>query len=1104
MSKEKGLDGFALPRSRKLPGPLFLVFIFLTAAISVSGYVYYQKQKKAVVLEQTGQLQAIADLKAAEIRRWLGERLGDANLITRNQLLIDELAPLLVSRPAPGMESDVQNWMEALQQHYQYENVLLLDRQGQVLQAGSPRAAAISREGLDLLERARRNRVAMLSDLHANPRKPTIQIDIAAPLIADEQVLGFVILRIDPAKFLYPLIQSWPTPSPSAETLLVRREGDNVLFLNELRHRRGTAMKLRLPLTQLDLPAAMVVMGRTGVAAGKDYRGIAVWSVIKPIADTAWFIISKIDREEIERPVRRSALAIFVVALFLILGAALMILFLWQRQNARFRLSQLEAQQESEEKFKQVFETANVGKSITQLGGEIQVNKAFCDMLGYSQEELQKKKWQELTPPDEIEATQKMLEPLLDGRENSARFSKRYMHKNGSLVWGDVSVSIRRDPAGKPLHFITTVVDISERKRGEETIRKNEARLRAVLDATPFPIAMVDVQDYDIDFWSRSALTLFGHTAPTAAAWYELAYPDPEYRREVVERWKPFLEEAQRSGQTVNTGEYRVTCRDGSVRQCELYAAFLADRLIVTFNDITERKQAEERFKENHMLIRMAGEVAKTGGWSVNLEENRVYWSDEVAAIHEMPPGYSPLLEEGINFYAPEWRERIAKAVSDCSQKGIPFNEEMEIITAHGNRVWIQTIGEAVRNAKGIIYKVQGAFQDISERKQAEQELMKLSARNQAMLEAIPDIIMEVDTNKVYTWANHAGIEFFGADVIGREAAYYFEGEQQTYLQVQPVFNGKEEVVYIESWQRRRDGEKRLLAWWCRVLKEADGKVGGVLSSARDITEIRLAENEILRLNEELEQRVLQRTEQLQAANKELEAFSYSVSHDLRAPLRAIDGFSRIVLEEYAPKLDDEGRRLLGVVRTNTGKMAQLIDDLLAFSRLSRQHMAFTAVDLASLAESIFSELKSQEKERRIEFKVGALPAAHGDPSMLRQVLQNLLANAVKFTRTKPRAVIELSAKAGTAENTYMVRDNGVGFDMTYADKLFGVFQRLHSADEFEGTGVGLAIVQRIVLRHGGRVWAESKGGKGATFYFSLPAGQEEGSRVEGLGLREE
>ena len=384
----------------------------------------------------------------------------------------------------------------------------------------------------------------------------------------------------------------------------------------------------------------------------------------------------------------------------------------------------------------------------------------------------------------------------------------------------------------------------------------------------------------------------------------------------------------------------------------------------------------------------------------------------------------------------------------------------------------------------------------VEDQKQAERELQILSSRNQTMLEAIPDIIMEVDTNKTYTWANHAGIEFFGADVIGKEASHYFEGEQQTYQTVKPIFNGYEDILYVESWQRRRDGEKRLLAWWCRVLKDAAGNVTGILSSARDITEIKLAENEIRQLNEELEQRVRQRTAQLETSNKELEAFSYSVSHDLRAPLRAIDGFSRIVLEEYAPKLDDEGRRLLDVIAGNTHKMGQLIDDLLAFSHLSRQQTAFAPVDLAALAAAVFFELKNLEKGRRIEFKIGALPAAFGDCSLLRLVLQNLLANAIKFTRPRTRARIELAGQAGKGENIYHVKDNGVGFNMEYAHKLFDVFQRLHSSKEFEGNGVGLAIVQRIVLRHGGRVWAESGKSGGATFYFTLPAGSGSGAEA--------
>ncbi|TSA40853.1 MAG: hybrid sensor histidine kinase/response regulator [Betaproteobacteria bacterium] len=229
----------------------------------------------------------------------------------------------------------------------------------------------------------------------------------------------------------------------------------------------------------------------------------------------------------------------------------------------------------------------------------------------------------------------------------------------------------------------------------------------------------------------------------------------------------------------------------------------------------------------------------------------------------------------------------------------------------------------------------------------------------------------------------------------------------------------------------------------------------------------------------------------LENANKELEAFSYSVSHDLQAPLRAIVGFSRIMLEEYSPKLDDEGRRLLDVIAANSQKMGQLIDDLLAFSRLSHQQIAFAPVDLAALADDVFSELKSTEKGQRIEFKIGALPAAFGDRSMLRQVLQNLLANAIKFTRPRTKARIEFGGQAAIGETIYYVKDNGVGFNMEYAHKLFGVFQRLHGSEEFEGTGVGLAIVKRIVSRHGGRVWAKSAAKGGATFYFSLPSATE-------------
>jgi light-regulated signal transduction histidine kinase (bacteriophytochrome) len=230
-----------------------------------------------------------------------------------------------------------------------------------------------------------------------------------------------------------------------------------------------------------------------------------------------------------------------------------------------------------------------------------------------------------------------------------------------------------------------------------------------------------------------------------------------------------------------------------------------------------------------------------------------------------------------------------------------------------------------------------------------------------------------------------------------------------------------------------------------------------------------------------------QRTAELEAANKELEAFAYSVSHDLRAPLRAMDGFSLALLEDYTGRLDAEGQDYLRRVRAATRTMAQLIDDLLELSRVTRAEMRRDAVDLGPLAQSIAAELQTMQPERQVEVIIADGLNTQGDPRLLRVVLENLLSNAWKFTGQQPQARIAFGLAEQNGQTAYFVRDNGAGFDMAYADKLFGVFQRLHRADEFPGTGVGLATVQRIIHRHGGRVWAEGAVGQGATFYFTLP-----------------
>lgn len=378
---------------------------------------------------------------------------------------------------------------------------------------------------------------------------------------------------------------------------------------------------------------------------------------------------------------------------------------------------------------------------------------------------------------------------------------------------------------------------------------------------------------------------------------------------------------------------------------------------------------------------------------------------------------------------------------------------------------------------------------EIAERKAAEKSLQEKEVRlteaheiaQLGSWEWVPDTNKVVWSDEVFRMTGVLPTKF--KDNLSEAVLVNHPDDRQAIQDALETSRKRREPFSTDTRIIRPDGSIRHLHVQGKPVLDDAGRVVRLVGTVQDITERKRADQAIQELNKELSSRV----EEVAAVNKELEGFSYSVSHDLRAPLRAIHGYSRMLLEDYVDRLDGEGKRYLEVIGANTRRMGQLIDDLLDFSRMGRKALLMSPLDMEGIVKQVCDEARAAAPDRRIEFRIAPLPPANGDAAMFRVVFGNLVSNAVKYSKGRDPAIVEIGARPEPTETVYFVKDNGVGFQMEYAHKLFGVFQRLHRSEEFEGTGVGLALVQRIVQRHGGRVWAEGRVGAGATISFALP-----------------
>jgi PAS domain S-box-containing protein len=1316
--------------------PFFIIIV-------LGGYLYYQYEENSIRKAQYNELKAITDLKIGQIIQWQKERLGDAHVFAESPLLWQNIKHWFISKDS-SLENDFLKQITLLRNHYNYENIFLISTEGKLLLSLDKTLEQVDPSTNYHCKEALRNKKPHLSDFYFCRAHHKIHYDVFAPILDNNNIpIAVIVLRINPHDYLYPLIQSWPTTSKTGETLIVKKDGDSVMYLNELRHSSNTALKLRIPLTNIQLPAVQAVLGHVGIWEGADYRGVEVLANICPVSGTDWYMVTKADKSEVFSELYYRATIVIIIIVVLLFLFVVVIAWIYNNRQKNIYIRLLETANElhqSQEEFRTILysigdaiittdkkglicnmnsvaekltgwnETSAKGKSnaevfrivnensretvespvemvlkngivvglanhtilISKSGKEIPIDDsgapifdkagkvsgvvlvfrdqteeraaqkalkesetryrtlfesmlngfAYCQMLydgdrpiDFIYLEVNKvfesltglknvtgRKVTEIIPgiresdenlfeiysrvalsgkPETIEifiaalnawysisvyspkkeyfivvfdviTERKLSERLL--QESETKFKAIFENSHDAIGVSKRGVTIFVNPAylklfgfeneneitGKSVleqispkehqrileyirkrnsgadlpkfyetigirkngiefpfevaidtyfidndkYTIAIVRDITERKKAEEALLESEEKFRKAFSTSPDSITItrkndgmyVDANNGFTQIFGYSKEEIFGKTSLEIKIWSN------------NDDRKKFIEELDAKG-FIENFETKLYTKSRKLNTCLVSSAIIElngiSHIISTTRDITGRKLAEEALRESENKFRKIYEDGPFGMAMVNSQFRFIAANPAFCILI----GYSEMELQNKTIKDLTYPEDINADILNVKKlinKEIPiYKTEKRYVKKDGNVIWGSLTATANCDGNGNFLYNLAIIEDITARKHAEEALR--------LKNLVFDVSLAANSisnlNGIITEANHAFVEFWGYsnknEVIGKSIAYFLKYSNEAELVMNALQDkGEWEGEYTA---RRKDNSTFIAHSTATVVKNETGAIIGYQSAVLDVTEKKKAEEEIKKLNESLEQRVIQRTMQLEEAVKELEAFSYSVSHDLRAPLRHISGFVDLLNEQYDDTLPEKGRYYLKNISESALQMGKLIDDLLQFSRTGRQEMKLTDIDINILLKEVLEEVKKDSKERIISWSIPALPNVYGDYSMVRLVLVNLLSNAVKYTSTRQEAEIEIGVSDSDKEFVFFIRDNGVGFDMKYAHKLFGVFQRLHSSEQFEGTGIGLANVRRIISKHGGRTWAEAELNKGATFYFTLP-----------------
>jgi PAS domain S-box-containing protein len=655
-------------------------------------------------------------------------------------------------------------------------------------------------------------------------------------------------------------------------------------------------------------------------------------------------------------------------------------------------------------------------------------------------------------------------------------------------------------------------LEIAIRRETESALHESQDRLTAIIGSAMDSIITTDAQQ-GILLFNTAAEKMFG--CPAAEA---LGQP--------ITRFIPQRFHAAHTGHIKKFGEAGVTTRamgalgalwavrdNGEEFQIEASISQVVTSgkklFTVILRDVTERVQADAALKESlttndRALKELADQKFALDQHAIvavtDVQGTITYVNDKFCAISkysrdELIGQNHRILNSG--HHPTEFFQQMYRTIAN----GEVWHAEIKNRAKDGSIYWVDTTIVPTLNAQGKPRQYVAIRTDITERVRVEEVRESLAA----VVESSDDAIISKSLDGTITAWNSGAEKLFGyssSEALGKPMRMLLAPERANEeSDILARIGRGEGVDHFETVRVRKDGKNIDVSATVSPMRDSSGVVVGASNIARDITERKLAEKKIRKLNDELEHRVVERTAQLEEANQELESFTYSVAHDLRAPLRHIAGFSGILVEEFGPALSAEAQRYLQRIQEGTQRMGRLVDELLTLAKVGRQPLNLQIAGLNSIVQEVIGMLQPDVEGRQVEWKIADLPFVECDPALLRQVFQNLISNALKYSRPRSHSVIEIGQILQNEQPVVFVRDNGVGFSMKYADKLFGVFQRLHRSEDFEGTGVGLATVQRIIKKHQGQVWAEAELDKGATFYFTLGGLQPAEEKKETMAL---